>query len=169
MATYATATRMTHDRAHAEDLVQKTYLRAFEAFGALTAGTSLKVWLFRLLADTALHTSGTWQRSPRSSPPTACPCRPSPEEHHPRLGDPRMSQAQALDRLRDHEVDAALRHLPQELAIVVHLADAEDFSPTEIADILTVSQGTATSLLLYGRHCLLHALTDAARRHGFLD
>jgi RNA polymerase sigma-70 factor (ECF subfamily) len=166
---YATAAHMTHDRAHAEDLVQKTYLRAFDAFGALTAETSLKVWLFQLLADTALHASGEWQRPRRSGSATACPCRRSPEEHHPRFRDPHMFQAQALDRLPDHEVQAALRQLPQALAIVVHLADAEDFSSAEIADILAIPQGTATSLLLYGRHCLLHALTDAARRHGCLD
>ncbi|MEU6657217.1 sigma-70 family RNA polymerase sigma factor [Streptomyces sp. NPDC046900] len=166
---YATATHLTHDRVHAEDLVQTTYLRAFDAFGALTAETSLKVWLFQLLADTALHVSGEWRRPQPSNSSTACPCRRSQEEHHPRFCDPQMSQAQALEQLPDREVKAALQQLPQELAIVVYLADAEDFSPTEIADILAIPQVTATSLLLYGRHCLLHALTDAARRHGFLD
>ncbi|MEU1600789.1 sigma factor [Streptomyces sp. NPDC005708] len=165
---YATATHMTRDRAHAEDLVQKTYLRAFDAFGALTGGTSLKVWLFQLLADTAPQASGQWQRLPRSSSSTACPCHRSPESHHQSRA-PHMSQAQALDRLPDHEVQAALRQLPQELAIIVHLADAEDFSPTEIANVLRMPLGTATSLLLYGRHCLLHALTDAARRLALLN
>ncbi|WP_435227274.1 sigma-70 family RNA polymerase sigma factor [Streptomyces sp. Tue6028] len=166
---YATATHMTHDRAHAEDLVEATYLRAFDAFGSVTAETSLKVWLFQLLADTALHAAGEWQRPQRSSSATACRCQRSPEEHHPRFRDLQVSLARALDRLPDHEVQAALRQLPQKLAIVVHLADAEDFSSTEIADILAIPRGAATSLLLYGRHCLLHALTDAARRHGFLD
>jgi RNA polymerase sigma-70 factor (ECF subfamily) len=80
-----------------------------------------------------------------------------------------MSRAQALDRLPDHEVQAALRQLPQDVAIVVHLADVEDFSPAEIAHILGIPRGTVASLLLCGRHCLLHALTDAAGRLGLLS
>lgn len=166
---YMAATHMTHDGAHAEDLVQKTYLQAFGVFGALTAGTALKVWLFRLMADTAFRTPGEWHRLPRSSSSTACPCRRPPEKHHPRFRDPEMPDAQALERLPHHEVKAALRRLPQELAIIVHLADAEDFSPTEIADVLGIPENTATSLLLCGRHCLLHAFTDASRRQGLLD
>lgn len=166
---YMAATHMTHDGAHAEDLVQKTYLQAFRVFGALTAGTDLKVWLFQLLADSAFHTTGEWHRLPRSSSSTACPCRRPTEKHHPRFREPEMPDAQALDRLPDQEVKAAFRRLPQELAILVHLADAEDFSPTEIADVLGISENTATSLLLHGRHCLLHAFTDASRRQGLLD
>ena len=166
---YMAATHMTHAGAHAEDLVQKTYLQAFRVFGALTAGTDRKVWLFQLLADSAFHTTGEWHRPPRSNSSTACPCRRPTEKHHPRFREPGMPDAQALERLPDQEVKAALRRLPQELAILVHLADAEDFSPTEIADVLGISENTATSLLLHGRHCLLHAFTDASRRQGLLD
>ncbi|MGY5034305.1 sigma factor-like helix-turn-helix DNA-binding protein [Streptomyces sp. 900116325] len=80
-----------------------------------------------------------------------------------------MPDTQALERLPDQEVKAAFRRLPQELAILVHLADAEDFSPTQIADVLGISENTATCLLLHGRHCLLNAFTDAPRRQGLLD
>ncbi|WP_030933503.1 sigma factor-like helix-turn-helix DNA-binding protein [Streptomyces sp. NRRL B-24720] len=163
---YMAATHMTHDGAHAEELIQKTYLQAFRVFGALTAGTDLKVWLFQLLAGSAFHTTGEWARSSSS---TACPCRRPTEKHHPRFREPETPDAQALERLPDQEVKAAFRRLPQELAIIVHLADAEDFSPTEIAVVLGISENTAISLLLHGRHCLLQAFIDASRRQDLLD
>ncbi|WP_423247153.1 sigma factor-like helix-turn-helix DNA-binding protein [Streptomyces pratisoli] len=64
---------------------------------------------------------------------------------------------------------ATLRQLPRELAMVVYLADVEDFSPAEIADVLGISPSTAASRLHHGRQRLLRLLTDAARRRGLLD
>jgi RNA polymerase sigma-70 factor (ECF subfamily) len=75
----------------------------------------------------------------------------------------------ALDQLPDDEVTAALQQLPTELRIVVYLAGVEDFPPTEIAEILGLSPGTATSRLRHGHDSLLQTLTDAARRRGLLD
>ncbi|MFI6359857.1 RNA polymerase sigma factor [Streptomyces sp. NPDC050743] len=165
---YATATHMTGDRPAAERLVEQTCLRALHAFGAFTDTSRLKVWLFRILADTALRPCGDRQSSHarvlaydepttgrREKPPVV------PARHTP--------QAQALNHLSCHDVKAALGQLPRESALVVHLADVEEFSRTEIAEILGVSPGTAAARLHHARRRLLGLLTDAAHRHGVLD
>ncbi|MEU8950973.1 sigma factor [Streptomyces sp. NPDC048489] len=166
---YAAATHLTHDRAHAEDVVQETYVRAFSAFGAFTGGTSLKLWLFSLLADTAaLHAPGGREPSTRSRSSAECPCRWWTMEHPPGLTASQMPQSQALDRLSDHEVRTVLGRLPRGLAMLVHLADVEDFSPREIAEVLGIPHDTAAFRLFYARHRLIRILTDAARRQGFI-
>ncbi|MER5918256.1 sigma-70 family RNA polymerase sigma factor [Streptomyces sp. NPDC001982] len=166
---YAAAVQMTRDRADAEELVQQTYRRAFEAFGSFAGETSLKVWLFRVLADTALGTGDGRQRPPRWTSSTGRPRRRSRGEQRPPFPAPQTAEAQALGRLSGHEVKTALRHLTRAFAIVVYLADVEDFSHTEIAEILGIPTKTAISRLHHGRRRLHQLLTDAARQRGFLD
>jgi RNA polymerase sigma-70 factor (ECF subfamily) len=164
---YTAALQLTRDRAAAEHLVQETYLRAFEAFGAFTGRTGLKAWLFRVLADTApaldtaLGACGRRQCQPHGTASTGgseaeCPTTPALT----------AVETQALGRLSDQEVKAAFRRLPREAAIVVHLADVEDFTHREIAEILGIPSETAAARLRHGRQHLLRLLTDAARRHG---
>jgi RNA polymerase sigma-70 factor (ECF subfamily) len=155
---YSAATRMACDRADADDLVQQTYLRAFRAFDSFPEGISPKVWLFRTLADTALGARGERNR----------PCG-VPGEQVPAPSGRKVLAAQALERLSDAEVSAALRQLPAEVRIVVHLADAEDFPPADIAEILRIPTSTARSRLRHGRNLLLRTLTDAVRRRGMPD
>ncbi|MET8331145.1 sigma-70 family RNA polymerase sigma factor [Streptomyces sp. NPDC005181] len=166
---YAAALQMTRDRGDAEELIQKTYLRAFDAFGSFARSTSLKFWLFRLLADTALDACGERQCPSRSGSPMGRPLRRLSGEKRPTLHVPQTAEAQALGRLPDHEVKAALQQLPRALAIVVHLADIEDFSHMEIAEILRIPPSTAKSRLHHARRRLHSLLTSTARQRGLLD
>ncbi|MER5917085.1 sigma-70 family RNA polymerase sigma factor [Streptomyces sp. NPDC001982] len=166
---YAAAVQMTRDRRDAEDLIQQTYLRAFDAFGSLAWQTDPRMWLFRVLADTALDVRGERQRPVRSSSPTRRPIGRLPDTGRPTLHVPQTAEAQALGRLSDHAVKVALQRLPRKLAIVVYLAYVEDFSPVEIAEILSIPPSTAKSRLHYGRRCLQGMLTDAARQRGLLS
>lgn len=166
---YAAAIQMACDHADAEMLVQQTYLQAFHTLGSPSERISLKVWLFRTLADTALGACGERNLQRSSVLPTAGSPQRLRGERNPRPCDDRALKTHALDQLPDDEVTAALQQLPTELRIVVYLADVEDFPPTEIAEILGLSPGTATSRLRRGHDSLLQTLTDAARRRGLPD
>ncbi|MCF1508059.1 sigma-70 family RNA polymerase sigma factor [Streptomyces glomeratus] len=161
---YAAAVQLTGDRAAAEHLVQDTCLRALEAFGAFTGDMGLKAWLFRVLADTALVSRGGRHRPPHR---TASAGRS--QAASPTIPALRTPAVQALSRLPDREVKAAIGQLPRKVAIVVHLADVEEFSYCEIAEILGVPLETVTSRLYHGRRQMLRLLTDAASRRGLLD
>src|SRR4026209_423445 len=46
---FATAMRLTRNRADAEDLVQDTYVKAFRHSGQFKRGTNLRGWLYTIL------------------------------------------------------------------------------------------------------------------------
>src|SRR5262245_60283224 len=49
-ALYRLAFRLTGDTAAAEDLVQETYLKAFQSFASLRSADSIRPWLFQILS-----------------------------------------------------------------------------------------------------------------------
>src|SRR5687768_7268744 len=49
---YATALRLTRNRADAEDLVQDTFVKAFRFTDRFERGTNLKAWLYTILHNT---------------------------------------------------------------------------------------------------------------------
>ncbi|HSS44319.1 MAG TPA: sigma factor-like helix-turn-helix DNA-binding protein, partial [Thermoanaerobaculia bacterium] len=62
----------------------------------------------------------------------------------------------------------ALESLPYDYRMVVILADLEDFSYKEIADILDCPVGTVMSRLYRGRKLLEKVLLRYARLHGYI-
>jgi RNA polymerase sigma factor (sigma-70 family) len=46
----------------AEDLVQETYLKAFQNFRSFHAGTNFRAWIFRILRNTFLTSRSTLER-----------------------------------------------------------------------------------------------------------
>ena len=75
-------------------------------------------------------------------------------------------EAQALDRLTDADILSALRDLPDELRLVVYLADVEDYSYREIARITGTPVGTVAARLHHGRARLRDRLAAIAARRG---
>src|SRR6478672_4187123 len=49
---FATAMRLTRNRADAEDLVQDTYVKAFRFAKQFKPGTNLRAWLYTILHNT---------------------------------------------------------------------------------------------------------------------
>ncbi|WP_431967333.1 hypothetical protein [Actinacidiphila sp. bgisy160] len=152
---YAAAAHMTPDRSAAETLVQQTYVRAYEEFGMCT-GVNLKAWLLRLLADTARGTHDRRQDPPHSDRENALSRHQPPERRRPEL-----PAARDLLLLPDRKVAEALHRLPQDTALVMHLAHAEEFTPQEIAEILRIPQAVVISRLRHGHRRILQLLTGA--------
>ncbi|WUD70373.1 sigma-70 family RNA polymerase sigma factor [Streptomyces sp. NBC_00510] len=166
---YAAATQMACD-ADPDDLVQQTYLQAFEAFEMLPEGVNLKVWLFQILTHTALDAFGERNRPGDCAPqPTAEGLQEVSGEQVPVSGEHAARVTQALGLLPEEDVSAALQRLPAEVRIVVYLADVEDFTPADVAETLGIFPGTVRSRLRHGRDLLLETLTAAAHQRGLLN
>lgn len=150
---YSAALRMTGNRADAEDLVQNTFARAYVSFQESGRTTNLRAWLYGIFAAALLD--AYWNQRVGSTDGL------SEEPDEPRhVGAPHQprwvtqAEATALTQLHDVDVRVALRSLPYDERIAVYLADVEEFSKNEIADIMRVPVGTVESRLLRGHRRL---------------
>jgi RNA polymerase sigma-70 factor (ECF subfamily) len=143
------------DIALAEDLVQETFLQAWRSFDSFELGTNCRAWLYRILLNCWSHEQRRRSRHPVVVDSDAV-------EREPLVFDP----PPATD-ITAEEVVAAFEKLPQEFQVVVLLADVEELTYREIAEVLAVPIGTVMSRLSRGRRLLRVELARYARDFGF--
>lgn len=164
---YAAAMRMTRNPADAADLVQETFVKAFQAFGSYQQGTNLKAWLYRIQTNTFINTYRKNQRNPfQTSTDELEEWQLVGESQTARTN--RSAEAEAIDHLPDNDVKAALADIPEDFRLAVYLADVEGFAYQEIADIMKTPVGTVMSRLHRGRKLLRDKLRDYAIERGIL-
>lgn len=154
---YRTAVRLLGgDRTEAQDLVQDVFAQAWKSFDRYEPGTNCRAWLYRILINKARHYLRA--RYTRKVIPLSEGSGGVPEVSGGLVPVP--------ERISDREVLNALDRLSAEHREIVLLADVQEFSYKEIAEILEVPVGTVMSRLSRGRAVLREALADYAREYG---
>ena len=74
----------------------------------------------------------------------------------------RSAEIEALERMPDDDIVAALDQLPVALRMAVYFADVEGYRYREIAAMTNVPVGTVMSRLARGRHRLRELLADVS-------
>ncbi len=165
---YGAALRLTRSQADADDLVQDAFLKAYRFFDRFEPGTNMRAWLLRVLTNTFIN---KYRRTHRERSlidgDDAAP-----------VGDGVMSRAamralydpdgDALRPIIAKEIEAALDALSEEHRLMILLADVEELSYKEIAEIVGCPIGTVMSRLHRARRQLQARLMDHAAEWGIV-
>lgn len=166
---YSAALRLTKNDRDAEDLVQDTFLRAYRFFDKFERGTNIKAWLFRILTNTFIN---RYRRSVKERSIVEGSEKDAVQERFVsrRATEFASNPEQFLfDRLLSDDVLRAIDELPIDFRLVVILADLQDFSYNEIAEIVGCPVGTVMSRLYRGRKLLQKKLKDYALESGMIS
>ncbi|TQO19094.1 RNA polymerase sigma-70 factor (ECF subfamily) [Rhodoglobus vestalii] len=161
---FGAAMRMTRNPSDAADLVQETFVKAFQAFAQFQQGTNLKAWLYRIQTNTFINIYRKAQRNPyQGTIDELEDWQLGGAESITQSVSTRSAEAEAIDHLPDSAVKDALQSIPEDFRLAVYFADVEGFSYQEIADIMKTPVGTVMSRLHRGRRMLRELLADYAR------
>jgi RNA polymerase sigma-70 factor (ECF subfamily) len=149
-----TALRLSRGTALADDLVQETLARAWQARASFRAGTNARAWTHRILFNTYINHYRKKKREREALDELRTASRASARDTHDGFGD---------------EVIAALRALRPEFREAVELVDLRDLSYQDAAEQLACPVGTVMSRLHRGRKRLRRALEGYALDEGILQ
>jgi RNA polymerase sigma-70 factor (ECF subfamily) len=149
-ATYNYALRLSHNEADARDLTQEAFIRVYRAWRSFQPGTSFLSWIYRIVTN--LHRDELRRRKGRYQ-------EEIPEDNAPQqFKGARPLATEPIEELVDRQLSEpmskALAGLSLEQRQVLILADVEEYSYQEIADIVGCSIGTVRSRLHRARHQL---------------
>jgi RNA polymerase sigma-70 factor (ECF subfamily) len=164
----AVGRRLTRNPAEAEDLVQDTLVKAMRARHQFEPGTNMRAWLMRILTNTFINRfrRGGMEKSVLEGPdadPLAAGWIGSAT-----LRGMRDPESTALRPILHEEIGRALDALPEDFRLAVLLADVQELSYKEVAEIMGCPVGTVMSRLHRGRRMLKTALFEHARSLGLV-
>ena len=143
---FALALRLTGDRAAAEELLQDTFVRAWERLGGFRGEATLASWLHRLTVTVLLGEARSARRrdarAQRAAPPDPADTTVAAEDA-------------PLDRI---DLERALATLPPGARLVFVLHDIEGWRHDEIARLTGNAPATMRAQLHRARHLLMERL-----------
>ena len=158
-ATYNFAFRLTGNETDARDLTQDAFVRVYRAWRSFQPGTSFLSWIYRIVTN--LYRDELRRRKGRFY-------EEIPEDNAPQeFGGQRPLAVNPIDEYVDRQfgepLSKALAELSPDQRQVVVLADIEEYSYQEIAEIMGCSIGTVRSRLHRAR-ALLRRLVERAQQ-----
>ena len=160
---YRYGLRLCGDPVQAEDLVQETMVKAFRSWERYAIGTNIRAWLFTIMRNTLISQYRRRRKHAESVDISEVDgfivfdaiYNPNPSERF-------------FDRLVDEEVVGAIDSLSADYREIVVLADVEDLTYEEIAEVVGIPIGTVKSRLHRARRMLQRKLYDYAVELGFI-
>lgn len=155
---YSLLLRMLDNEQDAEDVLQETYIKAFDALPTFEGRSSLKTWLFRIATNEALMLI-------RKRKPDQQPLEIDAEDEEvdsPReivdwccVPEPELMNAETRRRMNE-----AIQNLPVSLRAVFLLRDVEGLSGADTAAVLNISVDNVKTRLLRARFKLRESLSE---------
>ena len=142
---FRVARRVMGDATAAEDVVQETYLRAWQAFDRFEPGTNCRAWLYKILFRTISSRRRELQRELAMFDDQL-------------FEESRFPSSMPANPFTAHQIQKAFAELPIAFATVIQLVDVEGLSYKEASEALDIPVGTVMSRLHRGRRQLRQRL-----------
>lgn len=149
--------RIVHDPAEAEDVVQETFIKAYRALRHFRGDSAFYTWLYRIGINTAknfLVMQG--RRTPTSTDTDAEQAEVFDDGEH--LRDINTPESMLASKQIAQTVNAAMEALPVDLRTAIALREIEGLSYEEISAIMACPIGTVRSRIFRAREVIAERL-----------
>lgn len=148
---YRLGLKMLNDTQDAEDVLQNTFIKAFQHIREFEARSSISTWLYRIAANEALMMIR--KRRPEITEADYTSGNSEDAEVTPLefVDWGLLPEEELLSGEAKKQLDRAVQHLPETLRIVFLLRDIEGLSIQETGQILVLSETAVKSRLLRAR------------------
>src|SRR5215216_6459649 len=134
-----------------EDLVQETFLRAYDRLETFNPDYRFKTWLLAIANNLGVDTLRRRREIVEFNPEAHAPVSQSPE-------------AEAVDADRSRSVREAIATLPETYGVPLILRYTEGLSYAEIAEVLSITVPAVKSRLFRARNMIAVRLEEAGER-----
>lgn len=154
---YRVALRLTRKKEAAEELVQETFMQAWQSFEKYEPGTNCRAWLYQILFN---KNSGEKRKRFTQSKHI--------QDVDEFVTQNATSRVPISEHLTDETVIDAIDELPGHYRTVVLLVDVYEFKYKEVTEILNIPIGTVMSRMNRARAILRNSLATFATESGII-
>jgi RNA polymerase sigma-70 factor, ECF subfamily len=159
------AQHVTQNREDAEDVLQETFLKAYEHLDQFQGNSKFYTWIVRIAVNQALMKLRRRKTDKSVSLDEAIDTGEDTVVREVAAWDPDPEQRYSQDELHDI-LESAVQSLAPPYRSVFLLRDVEDLSTEETAEVLNLSVPAVKSRLLRARLQLREKLTRLFKRKG---
>jgi RNA polymerase sigma-70 factor, ECF subfamily len=151
---YNLARRIVRYPVLVEDVVQETYLKAFEAWASGRRPRKVEPWIATICLNVG---RGYWRKASTRYEAFS--------DELPEEASADDVETEALRHIQREVVHRALWELPDEQRLTITLMDIDGFTAKEVARIMGTPKGTVLSRAHRGRKRLARLLKDRVSKH----
>jgi RNA polymerase sigma-70 factor (ECF subfamily) len=149
--------RIVHDPAMAEDVVQETFIKAFRSLRHFRGEAAFYTWLYRIGLNTAKNFVAIQnQRTPGAG--ESGPDRSDAHHERDQLRDIATPESMLASKQLAATLNAAMQALPLDLRTAIVLREIEGLSYDDISSIMCCPVGTVRSRIFRAREMIADKL-----------
>jgi RNA polymerase sigma-70 factor (ECF subfamily) len=157
-ALYFHILKMIKDREQVEDLVQETFVKAFDNLNTYSTNYAFSTWLYRIATN---HTIDYLRKKKLKTLSIDEPMKTKDGEMEMQLPDESAgTDRNIIRKQRQKIVQNAIDNLPEKYRKVIEMRHMEEKSYKEIASVLDLPLGTVKAHIFRARELLYKALKD---------
>lgn len=161
-ALYFHILKMIKDKEQVEDLVQETFVKAFDNLNTYSTNYAFSTWLYRIATN---HTIDYLRKKKLKTLSIDEPMKTKDGEMEMQLEDESAgTDRDIIRKQRQKIVQKAIENLPEKYRKVIEMRHMEEKSYKEIAKVLDLPLGTVKAHIFRARELLYKSLKDKRQK-----